>query len=402
MSTSWWSRRRIILASAAASAGSLLPDRAGAQNSRLRTPLLQVLGIDLPLLQAPMSGVVTPALVAAVSNSGGLGLLPGIMVPPDQLRQQIGAIRNLTSRPFGVNLLLHRDLQPPVDPAAIPDDVVGHVQGVLNRFRERLGIPAKAGRPPRPPDLIAAALDIIIEERVPVFSIGLGSPPRELVDRCHRAGIRVIAMAATVDDARELGAAGVDAIIAQGSEAGGHRSTWTKRPSPQHAAVGTLALVPQVVAAVSVPVIAAGGIVDGRGLAAALVAGASGVSLGTRFIATQESAAPAFYKQALLDASGDDTVVTDVFTGLYARVLRNEFTETYGATGAPVFPAVVQQLATIDIAAASAAESSGSFYPMYAGQGCGAVRDLPTVGALISRTMEEARRALGESGASGH
>lgn len=202
-------------------------------------------------------------------------------------------------------------------------------------------------------------------------------------------------MAATVEDARELAAAGVDAIIAQGSEAGEHRSTWTKRPSPQHAALGTLALVPQVVEAVQVPVVAAGGIVDGRGLAAALVSGASGVSMGTRFIATQESAAPAFYKQAVLDASGDDTVITDVFTGLFARVLRNDFTEGYDETGAPVFPAVVQQLAVMDITAASAAKGSVALYPLYAGQGCGAIRDLPTAAALISRTIEEARRALG-------
>jgi nitronate monooxygenase len=367
----------------------------------LRTSLVELLGIELPLLQAPMSGVVTPPLVAAVSNAGGLGLLPGVMVPPDQLRQQIRAIRTLTSRPFGVNLLLHRDLQPPVDPSAVPDDLLRRVQGELNGFRELLSIPAVASRPPRAPDLIAAALDVLIEERVAVFSIGLGSPTRELVDRCHGAGMKVIAMAATVDDAREISASGVDAIIAQGSEAGGHRSTWTKRPSPQHAALGTLALVPLVVAAVTVPVIAAGGIVDGRGLAAALVAGASGASLGTRFIATQESAAPAFYKQALLDASGDDTVVTDVFTGLYARMLRNEFTERYGASGAPVLPGGVQQLATMDIAAASAAKGSGSFYPMYAGQGCGALRDLPTVAALITRTMEEATRALAATAAQG-
>lgn len=394
MQTPSWSRRQLLQVGAAASAGSFIPPPAGAQISRLRTPLVDLLGIELPLLQAPMSGVVTPQLVAAVSNAGGLGVLPGIMVPPDVLQQQIRTIRSLTSRPFGVNLLLHDDLQPPVDPSTVPDEVVARVQHVLNRFRERLGIPRITGRPPRPPDLIAAALDVIVNERVPVFSVGLGSPARERVDRCHRSGIKVVAMAATVEDARELGAAGVDAIIAQGSEAGGHRSTWKKRPSAQHAALGTLALVPQVVAAVPAPIIAAGGIVDGRGLAAALVAGASGASLGTRFIATQESAAPAFYKQALLAAGGDDTVITDVFTGLYARVLRNEFTETYGASGAPVFPAGVQQLATMDITAASAARGTGSFYPMYAGQGCGAVRDLPSVAELISRTMDEARSAL--------
>ena len=178
-------------------------------------------------------------------------------------------------------------------------------------------------------------------------------------------------------------------------EAGGHRSTWTKRPSPQHAAVGTLALVPQVVAAVTLPVVAAGGIVDGRGVVAALALGASGALLGTRFIATQESLAPAFYKEALLKASRDETVLTDAFTGLYARVVRNDFTEGYAASGAPVFPPIVQQLAVRDVTVASAARASGAFYPMYAGQGCGALHDLPSAGELVSRTMAEAQTTLG-------
>jgi nitronate monooxygenase len=341
-----------------------------------------------------MGGVATPPLVAAVSNSGGLGMLPAVMVPPEPLREQIRAVQKLTSRPFAVNLLLHTDLQPPVDPATVPDDVVARVQGVLNGFRQRLGIPAMHGRPPRPPDLISAAIDVIIDERVPVFSVGLGRPSTDVVARCHQSGMKVIAMAATVEDARQLHEAGVDAIIAQGSEAGGHRSTWSKRPSPQHAALGTLALVPQIAAAVPVPVVAAGGIIDGRGFAAALIAGASGASLGTRFIATQESAAPPFYKQALLAASGDETVITDAFTGLYARVLRNEYSEGYAASGAPVFPAIVQQIAAMDIFGKSASMENGSYYPMYAGQGCGAIRDLPTVDVLITRIKAELHTAL--------
>ena len=184
-------------------------------------------------------------------------------------------------------------------------------------------------------------------------------------------------MAATVEDARELAAAGVDAIIAQGGEAGGHRSTWVKKPTPQHATIGTLVLVPQVVDAVRVPVIAAGGIADGRQVAAALVLGAAGVLLGTRFVATRESAAPPFYKQAVTAASSDGTRLTDAFTGLYARVLRNAYTEEYAASGAPVLPAVAQQIAARDVTAASAAQGRGDYFPMYAGQGAGLVRDLP-------------------------
>ncbi len=201
-------------------------------------------------------------------------------------------------------------------------------------------------------------------------------------------------MAATVDDAKELGASGVDVVIAQGSEAGGHRSTWTKRASAQDAAIGTLALVPQVVAAVSVPVVAAGGIVDGRGLVAALSLGASGALLGTRFIATRESIAPGFYKERLLKADSDETVVTDAFTGLYARAIRNEFTDSYGTAQSGAFPPVLQQSATRDITTAAAAQANDAFYPMYAGQGCGAVRDLPSATDLVRRTMAEAKATL--------
>ena len=343
-----------------------------------------------------MGGVAGPALVAAVSNAGGLGMLPGVGVPPDELRQQIRAVRGLTTRPFAVNLLLHPALQPPADPATVPDDVVLRVQGTLNRFRDQLGLPQVTVRPPRPPDFMKAAFDVILEERVPVFSIGLGRPTREQVERCQRQHTRIVAMAATVEDARELADAGVDAIIAQGSEAGGHRSTWTKRASVQHAAVGTLALIPQVVAAVKVPVVAAGGIVDGRGLVAAIALGAAGVSIGTRFIASAESIAPPFYKSALLTASGDDTVITDAFSGLYARALRNEFIEAFSVPGATVFPPVLQQAAARDVTAAAASRGSSAFYPMYAGQGCGALEDVPAAGELVQRTITEARRTLAE------
>lgn len=346
-----------------------------------------------------MSRVAGPALVAAVSNAGGLGILPGVGLPPEELREQIRAIRSLTTKPFAVNLLLHTALQPPIDPATVSDEDTRRVNAVLNGFRTKLGLAASGARPPRAPDVIDAALDVILTEKVPVFSIGLGKPSPAQMERCRGAGAKVIAMAATVSDAVELASAGVDLVIAQGSEAGGHRSTWTKRPSPQYAAVGTLALVPQTVAAVNVPVVAAGGIVDGRGLAAALALGASGVLMGTRFIASRESIAPEFYKQRLLAAGADDTVITDAFTGLYARVLRNELTETYAALGAPVFPPVAQQLAQRDIGEASAARGTGEFYPMYAGQGCGAVADVPSAAELVRRTMAEARVAIAALGA---
>lgn len=385
-------RRDLLGLGTAVALGAPRARAAGAES--FRTPLCDLLGIEHPLLQAPMSGVATPEMVAAVGAAGGLGILPGVATPPEEIRRQIRRVRELSDRPFGVNLLLHTDLLPPVDVSRVPESVVQSVQTVLNRFRATLGIPAVTQRPPSAPDVIGAAIEVILEERVPVFSVGLGKPGPELVGRFHARGAKVIAMAATLEDARELAASGVDAIIAQGGEAGGHRSTWVKKPTPQHANIGTLVLVPQLVDALPLPVIAAGGIVTGRQAAAALVLGAAGVLLGTRFVATRESAAPSFYKDAVIGANSDGTTVTDAFTGLYARVLRNAYTDEYAASGAPVLPAVVQQIAARDVTSASAAQGRGDYFPMYAGQGAGLVRDLPGAGEVVSRIMEEARTAL--------
>ena len=359
-----------------------------------RTALCDLLGIDYPVLQAPMGGVVTPALAAAVSRAGGLGILAGVNLPPEELRRQIRQVRELTDRPFGANLLLPTELREPVDASRIPDETVRAVQGTLNRFRERLGIPPTFERPPSVPDLVDAAFDVIVEERVPLFSIGLGKPTKEMVTRCHEQGTKVIAMLATVRDALEVAKTGVDAIVAQGAEAGGHRSTWTKRPSPEFAAIGTMALVPQVVEAVQVRVIAAGGIMDGRGLLAALMLGATGVLMGTRFIATVESAAPGCHKQALIDGDSDATTISDAFTGRYARFLRNAFIEEYRASGSPVFPAVVQQLAARDITTAAAERGDGQYYPLYAGQGVGMIHDLPGAADVVHAVIREVHSAM--------
>jgi nitronate monooxygenase len=341
-----------------------------------------------------MSGVAGPELVAEVSNAGGLGVLTGALTPPAELREKIRRIRKLTERPFGVNLLLHVDLRPPKDPALIPDEFVAKIQAQLNRFRERLGIAKSASRPGAIPDLANAAFEVVLEERVPVWSIGLGNPTPEMVRRCRERGIKVIAMAATVDDAKSVAVSGVDAIVAQGGEAGGHRSTWVKRESRERANIGGMALIPQIVDAVRAPVIAAGGITDGRGIAAALALGASGALIGTRFIATRESGAPDFYKQALLKADSDATTVTDKFTGMYARVLRNDFTEEYESSGAPTFPPFFQFLAMGDIVRATTEKGSGEYFPMYAGQGVGSLRDLPRAADVVQSLVREAREVI--------
>jgi nitronate monooxygenase len=303
-------------------------------------------------------------------------------------------VRAATDRPFGVNLFMPDQLRPPVDPATIPDDTVRAVQATLNDFRARLGLAPTTSRPPAVPDLIPGALEVILDERPAVFSIGLGRPEPELVSRCHGRGIKVMAMVTTVADARAVERSGVDLIVAQGAEAGGHRSTWAKPPSVESVSVGTLTLVPQVVDAVGVPVIAAGGIADGRGLVAALALGAAGALLGTRFVATREAAAPEFHKKVLLESEGEATTLTDSITGLWARFVRNTYTSEYDASGTPVFPAMLQARAAQDIFGHGGQHADPAWFPMPTGQSVGLVHDLPGAGEVVERIIREARAVL--------
>jgi nitronate monooxygenase len=295
-----------------------------------------------------------------------------------------------------VNLLLHSEVWPPVDTASFSDSVVRAVHDVLNRFRQRLGLPPSNDRPATRPDYVTGALEVLIEERVPVFSVGLGNPPASLVTRFHAQGAKVIAMVATVEDALTVQASGVDAIVAQGHEAGGHRSTWVKKPTAEHAHIGTIALVPQVAQAVPVPVIAAGGISSGRGVVAALALGAQGVMMGTRFAATRESRAIDFYKEALVAADSDSTTVTDAFSGLYARVLRNTYTTDYRESDAPVLTGYVQGVASRDVILAAVETRNREYYPLWAGQGVGMVNDVPGAGDVLTSIVNETFEVLQE------
>jgi nitronate monooxygenase len=360
----------------------------------LRTALCDLLGIEYPVIQSGMGNIAGPDLVAEVCRAGGLGILAGLNVPPDELRTRIRQIRGLTDRPFGVNLWLHTQLRPPVDPATIPDDRLAEVQTVLNRFRAQLGLPSRTERPAALPDLIDRQIEVILEERPAVFSVGLGDPGRDLVARCRAQGIRVMAMVATVADAQVVVASGVDVVVAQGSEAGGHRSTWVKRPSPETASTGALALVPQIVDAVDVPVVAAGGIADGRGMVAALALGAVGILLGTRFVVTRESMAPEFWKKMLLEHEGDDTTLTDAYSGLWLRALRNTYTVEYQASRAPVLPPLLQTRAAQDIVEEARRRADGGYFPMLSGQGVGLIRDLPGAGDVVETIVREARAVL--------
>ena len=366
-----------------------------ARRATLYTPLCDLLGITYPVLQSGMAPIGGPELAAAVSAAGGLGILGCAHQPPDEVRRRIREVRRHTDRPFGANLLLHEHVWPPIDTGSFSDDTVRRVHEVLNRLRARLGLASRDDRPATRPNHVPAALEVMLEERVPVFSVGLGNPPKDLVDRFHEIGSKVIAMVATVDDARAVAANGVDVIIAQGSDAGGHRSSWRKPPSPQHAAIGTMSLVPEVVQAVDVAVVAAGGISTGQGIVAALALGAQGVLIGTRFIATVESLARDFYKSALIGANSDDTVITDVYSGLYARLLRNEYIEQYAASNAPTLSGYVQNSANGDIVRAALTSENRDYYPLWAGQGVGMVDEVLPAAAVLQALMRDAEATLG-------
>jgi nitronate monooxygenase len=353
--------------------------------------LRELLNIRYPIVQSGMGRVAGAELAAEVSRAGGLGILAGLNVPPAALRAQIRQLRDLCApAPFGVNLWLHPDLHPPIDPARVPPEEIAAANAALNTARRAVNVPESSTPPPARPDFLPQAIDIVLEERVPVWSIGLGLPDADLVARCRARGVRVMVMVTNVEDARAAAAAGVDVIVAQGAEAGGHRSNWRAGARDD---VGTCALVPEIVDAVKVPVVAAGGIADGRGLVAALALGASGVLLGTRFVATRESLAPDSWKQAILRSATDGTTVTKSFTGLPARVLRNRFVDDYESSGAPVLPGLLQASLEEEIWTAAKSADRGDYYPMYAGQSVGVIHDLPAAGEVVARIMEEARAA---------
>jgi nitronate monooxygenase len=361
--------------------------------SPLRTPLCDLLGIEHPIVQSGMGTLAGAALAAAVSEAGGLGIVGSAWATPDALREAIREVRRRTARPFGVNVILPDELRPPLPASMVAEGDADKVQGLANMARQRLGLPPRHGRPVAFPDLLPTYLDIVLGERIPVLSIGLGNPGPALVTACKERGIRTVAMVTTVEDARLVEEQGIDVVVAQGGEAGGHRSHFAKPADRSRGRIGTMTLVPQVVDAVRIPVLAAGGIADGRGLAAALTLGAQGALVGTRFAATREATMPETYRRALVEGEAEDTVLTDAWTGRWARVLKNRFVAELEARS-DALPPYLQQSALLDVMEAAALQDSRDHIPLYAGQGVGLVHDLPAAGDVVRRMVEEAEAAL--------
>jgi nitronate monooxygenase len=325
----------------------------------MNTKITEAVDIEYPIVQGPMAGgPTTPELVAAVSNAGGLGSLGAAYLPPKKLREQIREIRDLTQRPFNVNLLIPSPFE------AVPERIE-RANSLLARYREELGIEVPEGYAPFEEDFYNQ-LEVVLEERVPVFSFTFGSLESRLVERLKEKGTTVIGTATTVREGLRLQEEGIDVVVAQGAEAGGHRGTFLS--DHRDALIGTMALVPQMVDVLSVPVIAAGGIMDGRGLVAALALGAEAVQMGTAFLVCEESGAHPEFKRAVLEASEDETAVTRAFSGRAARGVKNRVLNEVGEHEEELPPFPIQNTLTKDIRAAAQKQNRPEFMSLWSGQ----------------------------------
>jgi enoyl-[acyl-carrier protein] reductase II len=309
----------------------------------LRTPICDLFEIEHPVFLAGMGEVAFAELVAAVSEAGGFGTLGMAGSDPARIRDEMRAVRRLTDKPFGVDML-----------AALPDAV-------------------------------NAAIDVIIDEGAACFVAGLGVPA-PVIERCHRAGVKVMVVCGKVSHAVAAADAGCDAVIAQGTEAGGHTGQ-----------VAGLALIPQTVDAVKIPVLAAGSLVDGRGLAAALALGAQGVWMGTRFIASVEARAGRGYKERIVNAGSADTKITRCYSGKPMRVIGNPYVDDWERRASEIQPFPAQMVHSARTGVFNYVRDDGIDVArtcMPAGQGIGGIDDIPTARAIVDRVVAEAQDVL--------
>ena len=331
--------------------------------------LQRLLGTELPIIQAPMAGVQLSALAIAVCKGGGLGSLPCAMLTPEAMRKELAAIKAATDKPYNVNFFCHTP--PPPDAGR----EAAWRKALAPYFREH-GIDAdsiQAGPGRAPFSAEAAAVLEEFKPRVVSFHFGLPSP--ELLARVRSWGAKILSSATTVEEARWLEAHGVDAVIAQGNEAGGHRGIFLSDDLSTQ--VGTFALVPQVVRAVKVPVIACGGIADADGVAAAMSLGAAGVQVGTAYLLCPEATTSKVHRAALKSEAARQTTLTNVFTGRPARGIVNRIIRELGpiSAAAPAFPLATSAIAPLR--AKAEAQDSGDFSPLWSGQNASGCREIP-------------------------
>ena len=350
--------------------------------TRLDSNLRSLLDTELPIIQAPMAGVQGSALAIAVSNAGGLGSLPCAMLSPDAMRAELAAITSGTSRPYNVNFFCHVPPEPDPEREATWRD---HLRPYYEEFGIDIGsAPSGPARAPFSHD----AADVLKEFRPRVVSFHFGLPSADLLQRVRELGAQVLSSATTVGEARWLEARGVDAIIAQGVEAGGHRGMFLSDDLTTQ--VGTLALVRQIVKAVKVPVIAAGGIADASGAAAAMRLGASGVQIGTAYMLCPEATTSVVHRAALRSERSRHTALTNLFSGRPARGIVNRVMREIGPMSslAPQFPLAATAMAPLR--AAAEARGSSDFSPLWSGQDASGCREIPAE-ELTAELMGESK-----------
>lgn len=354
--------------------------------NRLRTPLTDKLGISYPIIQAPMAGgVATPELIAAVSNAGGLGSLGAGYLEPADLRAAIGRIRELTTKPFAVNLFI------PELATGVDRERIARAHETLAPFRRELGLAPDLPLPETFAPNYLEQLAVILEEAPAVFSFTFGVPRPEELEALKDRGILTMGTATHLLEAIILEESNVDMVVAQGLEAGGHRGTFVG--NPEQGQVGSTVLLPLLAAHLRIPVIAAGGIMDGRGVRSALTLGAVGAQMGTAFLACPESGAHPRYKELLCQGTEISTVLTRAFTGRLARGLKNRFIEEMQGREAAIAAYPVQHVLTGDIRRAAADQNRPEFMALWAGQGCPLCRTLPAAELMAAwvKQMETVR-----------
>ena len=341
------------------------------------TSITDLFGLSLPVVQAPMAGVQGASLALAVAQAGGLGSLPAATLTPEALRRDLAAIRERSVGPINVNFFCHAPPEPDAEREAA-------WRALLAPYYAEFGLdPAAVVAGPARTPFNHELADVLAELPPAIVSFHFGLPAPDLLERVRATGAKVLSSATTVDEARWLDAQGVDAIVAQGLEAGGHRGHFLS--DNLDAQAGTFALLPQIVRAVRVPVIAAGGIADAAGVAAARALGAAGVQVGTAYLLCPEATTSAVHSQALTADAGGDTALTNLFTGRPARGIRNRLIRELGAIrdDVPAFPLAAGALAPLR--GKAEAMGRGDFSPLWAGQNTTGCRAVPA--AEITRDL---------------
>ncbi|HKA52901.1 MAG TPA: nitronate monooxygenase [Candidatus Binatia bacterium] len=358
----------------------------------LHTPLCDLLGIRYPILLAGMGGASTPELAAAVSNAGGLGILGAAALGPDDLAEWIRRTRKLTDKPFGVDTLLPSTVPSEGSASQFRAELPQSHIDFAKKFKERHNIPDYEPGKSRvrggmafSKDFFDKQVQVVLDEKVPVYVAGLGNPSF-LVKDAHARGMKVMAIAGAVKHAVRFKDGGVDIIMAQGTDGGGHSGR-----------IGTVVLVPQVVDAVApTPVVAAGGIADGRGIVAALALGAVGIWCGTPFLATPEAGIESFQKEAIVEAASEDAVISRCMTGKPVRQLRNKWQEEFEASGLQPLPMPFQSLIAFPILEAARQAGRKDVYPGIAGQSVGLLKKIRPAREIVEDMVSQAVAILND------